>query len=97
MHHDDRVAIEPHPVRKGQNVTIKYKGLLVNSGADAVWLHYGYDGWQSSATVAMGWQSDRSCVATIPALGNREINFCFKDSASNWDNNSGWNWKCDIM
>lgn len=93
---DNRLALEPAPARRGQNVAVSYKGLLANSGADNVWLHYGFDGWNSTATVPMSQQFDGSFHATIPASGNREINLCFKDSANNWDNNSGWNWKCDI-
>lgn len=93
---DNRIAIEPAPARKGDNVTISYHGLLVNSGADNVWLHYGFDGWNEAATTAMSRMADGSCQATIPAKGQRDINFCFKDSANNWDNNSGWNWRCEI-
>lgn len=94
---DDRIAIEPFPVRKGQSVNIAYRGLLAKSGADQVYLHYGHDGWQSPVTIAMSWQPDGSAVATLPCNAQREINFCFKDSANNWDNNSGWNWKCDVV
>lgn len=35
-------------------------------------------------------------VCTTKIQGTREMNFCFKDSANNWDNNSGWNWTCKI-
>lgn len=94
---DNRIAIEPAPAREGQDVAISYHGLLVNSGADKVWLHYGFDGWKSTATVSMDRKADGSCQAMIPANGRREINFCFKDSANNWDSNSGWNWRCEIV
>jgi hypothetical protein len=94
---DPRICVEPVPVRKGHYVSISYKGLLVNSGADNVWLHYGFDGWRNVHTTAMAWQPDGSCRANILVQGDREVNFCFKDSANNWDNNSGMNWKIDIL
>lgn len=97
MYHDNRVSVEPAPARRGQNVDIVYKGLLANSGADACWLHYGFDGWKSPATMPMWRQPDGTFKATVTATGNHELNFCFKDSADHWDNNSGWNWKVDIM
>ncbi len=35
-------------------------------------------------------------TANVPVEGMEEINFCFVDSAGNWDNNSGWNWKAVV-
>ncbi|GAW91735.1 carbohydrate-binding protein [Calderihabitans maritimus] len=94
--HDDRIFVDPVPASKGSTVKIGYNGLLAKSGADAVWIHYGFDGWNSTATVPMYRQADGSFVTHITAQGNKEINFCFKDSADHWDNNSGWNWMCPI-
>lgn len=93
---DDRVDVCPSPAFKGRDVLIRYKGLLAKSGADRVFCHYGYDGWKNINTVEMRREPDGSFVASIPVNGQSEINFCFKDSANNWDNNSGWNWATDI-
>jgi hypothetical protein len=94
---DDRVSLEPAPVKSGDTVHINYTGLLRNSGADEVYLHYGLDGWKDSGTVKMEKMHNDTFGAEIKVNANQEINFCFKDSASNWDNNNGWNWKADIQ
>lgn len=94
--YDPRVNCRPVPAPKNQNAEVVYRGLLVNSGADRVYLHYGYDGWKNTATKPMFKQNDGSFFASVPAMGDHEINLCFKDSAANWDNNSGWNWSIPI-
>lgn len=92
---DERVFVDPgQPERKGK-ARIGYHGLLAASGADRVYLHYGFDGWRNPRTVPMSPFLD-GFTATIPIEGLEELNFCFKDSADNWDNNSGWNWKARI-
>ena len=96
-YNDDRIALEPAPAKSGDTVHVKYYGLLKNSGADGIYLHYGSDGWQNSQTVPMNHSSEGVFTAEIPAHASSEINFCFKDSANNWDNNNGWNWKFDIV
>jgi hypothetical protein len=95
-YNDDRVSIEPFPVKSGDTAHINYQGLLRNSGADEVYLHYGIDGWKDVNTVKMSKMHDGIFGAEIKASGSHEINFCFKDSANNWDTNSGWNWKADV-
>jgi len=74
-------------------VNICYNGLLARSGADQVYLHYGFGdpkGWGSVNTIRMD-RSPRGWEKTLRMQSNL-MNFCFKDSANNWDNNSGYNW-----
>lgn len=96
-YNDDRVAWEPAPVNAGDKVLIDYFGLLKNSGAEHVYLHYGVDGWKNSGTVKMDRKYDGAFHAEIPAQAAHEVNFCFKDCANNWDNNSGWDWKVNVI
>lgn len=95
MHHD-RVKVQPKKVKKGDKVEVKYQGLLSKSGANNLWCHYGYDGWNNKATIPMQHNPDGTFTCKIPAEGQTEINFCFKDAAENWDDNGGWNWNCEI-
>ncbi|MGQ9755570.1 MAG: carbohydrate-binding protein [Desulfotomaculales bacterium] len=44
---DDRVDVFPSPSVKDRDTTIKYNGLLAKSGADRVFIHYGFDGWRT--------------------------------------------------
>lgn len=94
---DQRISWHPAPVSPNDTVQISYHGLLKNSGADSVYLHYSFDNWSSPAnTVKMDQSGDRF-LAEVNAGGNRELNFCFKDSAANWDNNSGMNWTMHLQ
>lgn len=82
----------------GKKVSILYNGLLARSGAGQVYLHCGFgkkDTWQQVNDLPMerrngGWEK----TLTVGA-GNR-LNFCFKDSIDNWDNNQGSNWAYHI-
>ena len=94
---DQRVSWEPAPVKFGDTVHVNYDGLLKNSGASEVYAHYGFDGWKNSNTVKMDKKSNGVFSVEIPVHASHEINLCFKDAADNWDNNSGWNWKIDVI
>ncbi len=90
---DNRVSWEPAPFRSGDTVHINYQGLLKKSGASEVYLHYGFDSWsQGVATVKMEKMENGEFGSDITFTGDQEINFCFKDSGNNWDNNNGHNW-----
>lgn len=94
---DYRVSWNPSPASPGDTVQINYHGLLKNSGADSVFLHYSFDSWNSPAnTVKMDRIGDRFSTE-VRAGGNHELHFCFKDSAANWDNNSGANWTMHLQ
>jgi hypothetical protein len=96
MHYrNEQIELLPSVARAGDNVRIKYHGLLKNSGASEVYLYYGKDGWSSSKLIPMQHAEDGFFV-DLPADADRELNFCFKDNANNWDNNNGYNWKVDI-
>jgi hypothetical protein len=90
--HPTEVSWEPHQIRPGESVSIKYQGLLRNAGAQSVILHYGFDSWNGVKEVPMEKTENNLFRANITAQGHSEINFCFKDNANNWDNNNGLNW-----
>jgi len=93
---DNRVDVIPSPSLKDRHATIRYEGLLKESGADRVFIHYGFDGWNNSGFAEMKREPDGAFVCSISMHGQKECNFCFKDSANNWDNNNGCNWSTDI-
>lgn len=90
-------VMTPESVHHNEPVTIEYDGLLSRAGADRIYLHFGTDGWNNVETIPMSRRSVSGFMATVVADGNKEVNFCFKDSANNWDNNNGWNWECKIQ
>ncbi|MBO8127973.1 MAG: carbohydrate-binding protein [Peptococcaceae bacterium] len=95
-HLDQRVDVIPSPSLKGRSTTIKYDGLLKQAGADRLFMHYGFDGWKNPQTTEMKREPDGTFSCSVVMNGTSECNFCFKDSANNWDNNNGWNWATDI-
>ncbi len=96
MHLDDRISLEPGSPKRGQKMTVEYRGLLAQSGADNLWMHYGFDGWKNEGELPMEPTSDGNFTCQTEVQGKKEFNFCFKDSANNWDNNNGHDWYCKI-
>ncbi|HBV96772.1 MAG: hypothetical protein JL50_15670 [Peptococcaceae bacterium BICA1-7] len=86
------VSVKPM-TESGREVKIRYKGLLAESGASGVLMHFGFgeqEGWKKVDSKQMektfdGWEA-------IVAMEDSQLNFCFRDIAQNWDNNNGLNW-----
>ena len=92
------VSVAPTPITYGDHVTVIYNGLLADQGADQVWLHAGYGGhldWQNISDYPM-LSTGRGWERTFQVTNDTRLNFCFKDSASNWDNNTGINWSMEV-
>ena len=94
---DDRVDVEPYPIKAGSKAKIRYNGLLSQCGADKVYLYYGVDGWKKPQTIPMERVGDRFETEVKTAASVQHVDFCFKDSADHWDNNSGSNWSADVL
>lgn len=76
------------------SVSVKYDGLLAKSGADDVYTVVGFGSnskWENVQTIRMN-RIGNAFHADIPAKPGANINIAFKDSADNWDNNSGMNY-----
>ncbi|MFZ5595425.1 MAG: carbohydrate-binding protein [Bacillota bacterium] len=93
------VVVDPTPITASQEIAVLYYGLLAKSGAEQIYLHVGYgaeNGWQNVYDYKMsktGW----GWVKTLEMPEDQtRFNFCFKDSAGNWDNNNGVNWSFTI-
>ncbi|NLK07248.1 MAG: carbohydrate-binding protein [Firmicutes bacterium] len=91
------VTIEPSNPYKNQDVSISYDGLLKQSGADCIYLHYGVDDWQNTSTVEMMRLPSGNFQAVVKGSADYELNFCFHDSAMNWDNNNGIDWAIRVF
>lgn len=92
------VIADPVPMTSGQQVSIKYNGLLAASGADNVYLHYGYgpsNRWEEVQDIPMK-RTSNGFEAAFKVDASDRLNFCFKDSANNWDNNNGKDWSYTI-
>jgi hypothetical protein len=72
---------------------ITYTGLLKQCGATEVYAHVGQGcQWQNTCDYLME-KTAQGFEITLPLPENVDrVNFCFKDSANNWDNNRGANY-----
>ena len=92
------VSVYPTPITLGEHINSIYDGLLAKSGAQEVYLHVGFGPHQSWHQVndmkmlntGRGWEQ------TFQVNDRGRLNFCFRDSAMNWDNNSGHNWSFEV-
>ncbi len=97
LYADKGIEVSGEKMYAGQKVTLAYRGLLAASGADRVFVHYGYgDSWDSSELVEMD-SCDGGFKADINLTMPGTLNICFKDSAGNWDNNSNDNYSFKIL
>jgi hypothetical protein len=93
-----RVSWHPEMAKPGDTIHIDYQGLLKDSGAKEVYLHYGFDSWSKKINTVKMENNDYGGFETdIHVDGNHEINFCFKDDANHWDNNDGFNWTVPLQ
>jgi hypothetical protein len=86
------ISIDPMPDKVGEQCRINYEGLLKRSGADQVYLHYGYGASWSNAGYLPMYNTATGCVCDLSIKQDGLFSLCFKDSADHWDNNSGQNW-----
>lgn len=93
----DGIFMEPVPITLGDEVKIKYKGLLAEAKAEKVFIHVGYGSeWEKPVDLQMRKGRDGSWSVTININEPSEFNFCFRDNAQNWDNNYGRNWSYQV-
>jgi hypothetical protein len=88
----DNVVVTPSILIAGVKATVEYKGLLPKSGADKVFMHLGFgDKWNGPRDIEMK-KTEDGFKAEFDVESNGTMNITFKDSANNWDNNSGKNY-----
>lgn len=89
------VDYDSSTLTKGSQFTLYYNGKLTNSSN--VTLHYGFNGWTSTANATMTKRSDGFWQATItlPSTATK-LDFCFTDGSS-WDNNNSQDWHLGIQ
>jgi FKBP-type peptidyl-prolyl cis-trans isomerase len=96
LYEDNGVEISKATINVGDEVTVLYRGLLAQSGADSVYAHIGYgDNWEAKEFIPM--EKDKDVFkATIKVNLSDNLNIAFKDSVDNWDNNSQQNYSFNV-
>lgn len=87
------VHITPSVPAVNQLVSITYNGILLQNGAVEVYAHVGFgNNWKSATDHKMN-RTTQGFETSFPIDSYTDrLNVCFKDSANNWDNNSGFNY-----
>lgn len=86
------VVLSKKTLYSGDTVKLTYNGLLAKSGAENIYLHIGFgDDWENKAFIPMQNINGEFCT-DINVLEGKKFGVCFKDTAENWDNNSGENY-----
>lgn len=82
---------------KNETSTITYSGSLFQNGSDSVTIVYGFgDNWSNTSEQLMEKTSD-GFVAEIKILDFEKLNFCFRNSNYEWDNNDSQNYISPIF
>lgn len=95
---DQGITVQPTPIIAGQKVEIRYDGLLARAGAQDIYLHAGFgnhNNWSNVMDVKMS-RRGHGFETRFAIEEETRFNFCFRDSADNWDNNHGHNWSFEI-
>jgi hypothetical protein len=89
---ENGVLLSKKALYSGDIITVSYTGLLVQSGAKSVFLHVGFgDKWENPSLIPMNFENG-VFTADFEIMECKEFSICFKDTAENWDNNSGENY-----
>lgn len=89
---ENGIALSKKTLYSGDKVKLSYTGLLVQAGAQSVFLHVGFGAkWENSLLIPMK-HEEGIFSADIEIIESKSFGVCFKDSAENWDNNSGENY-----
>lgn len=92
IYSENGIALSKTTLYVGDEITLTYDGLLFKSGADKVFAYIGYgEQWEERAFIPMTYETDKFKAVINVALPGT-FNLAFKDSAENWDNNSGQNY-----
>lgn len=78
-----------------KTVRIMYNGILAKNGADSIYAVVGYGNnlkWEHVDYYPLHRVNADSFELLLPVTRGENINIAFKDSANNWDNNSGMNY-----
>ncbi len=94
------VQINTDSLKPKNIVEITYKGLLAQSGADEVYMRCGSSytkDWNDIQDIRMTKVGEDAFRAQTLVQDGTVFNLCFRDSAQNWDNNSGSNYSFTIL
>lgn len=90
------ISVSKALIKAGDEIELKYSGLLKQAGAGELMIHLGYnDNWEEAETLPMTAINDAFAVRILVKKA-RTLNCAFVDPLGNWDNYSGANYSFKI-
>ena len=81
---------------QNSNIKISYTGELFNNNSEEVYIHYGFGpNWENVNELKMN-KTELGYQAEINIPETNLLNFCFRDSQNNWDNNQNSNYSFNV-
>lgn len=78
------------------NIKVSYTGSLFQNNSEEIYLHYGFDeDWKDVNEIKME-KTDLGFQAELYLPEYQTLNFCFKNSNNEWDNNQNCNYSFPI-
>lgn len=92
MYEQNGIFLSKQKMSVDDEVIIGYKGLLLTSGAQQVYMRVGYgEMWDDCEEIPMMF-SDGMFKMKMRLKREGQMGIVFRDPANNWDNNSGQNY-----
>ena len=96
MYEQNGIFLSKQKIAVDDEIMIGYKGLLLTSGAQQVYMRVGYgEMWEDCEEVPMIF-SDGMFKIKMRLKREGQMGIVFRDPANNWDNNSGQNYNFKI-
>lgn len=96
MYEQNGIFLSKQKMSADDEVIIGYKGLLLTSGAQQVYMRVGYgEMWEDCEEMPMLF-SDGMFKMKMRLKREGNMGIVFRDPANNWDNNSGQNYNFKI-
>lgn len=81
---------------ENRTCTITYSGTLFKNNSNSVTIVYGFDDEWKNTTEQIMTKTENGFTAKIKLLEFTNLNFCFKNSNNEWDNNNNFNYTAPI-
>lgn len=95
---NESVYFDTENLIEGRTAKLTYKGTLATPSTSEIYVHYGFGLlWENIQEIKLDKIDDTTYETEINITPSYDsINFCFRDSSNNWDNNETKNYTYSI-
>ena len=92
MKNKGNVFINSADLYQGKTAKIIYNGPLSKANSEEIYIHLGFGLMWDNLTEIKMQKTSEGFIAEVPMAKADTLNFCFRDSKNNWDNNAAQNY-----